>query len=63
MRKCKKCGCEVYSTDKVCFTCMQKWRQNREIAYSKTVSELGEHSHLNSKQFIKRLKQIEKCLP
>lgn len=46
--------------EKTCTPCMRKWLDIRKKSYDIVVSEMGPQSNENSKQFIKRVKQLEK---
>ena len=59
MAKCRRCGKEVSSNQRICYECMGKWESRRARAYDQTKSELGAMTRENLEEFKKRFKQLE----
>jgi len=62
MAKCRSCGREINKGRKLCYLCLNKWKNKRILAYKIAKKELGKIFASNKKEFSKRLKEIEKDL-
>tara|TARA_R110000772_G_C13117687_1_gene421455 strand:- start:100 stop:288 length:189 start_codon:yes stop_codon:yes gene_type:complete len=59
MAKCKECGKES-DNYKLCTDCKKDWKRKRLNAYELVVSEMGEQTYQNRREFTKRLNEVER---
>lgn len=62
MARCKYCGNQtVWAGQRVCGSCLRKWKERRISAYEQATTELGKLTPENHKALIKRVKQLERA--